>query len=323
MTVDKPRNVNDSDLSEGSRPQDHPISQLTEMSYSLQRIRLAEITRKIIDHKPCETSNAGIPNYADILAADADLDRFVREFPSFFNIQNIDNVADHNYPGSLCASDIVVQTYLLNSLAYIARCRLHLPYLTGNPNNALFAHSRKICLDTARALLNMEKRVEKFKDSLFIRTRSEYSGCLYGAFLACIVLLMDVCVNRPEKGTVGEEIGRQEVAEAFRHLEQAKRGSPAAANLLDSLKQLLRKHKVPPPHLDIDVNPKMTESSHTSTNAIDNAFAAGGGGQNDANVTEGQETSYLDELTLSLGDWMAPDGFPLNDFLSDLDSSFM
>ncbi len=59
--------------------------------------------------------------------------------------------------------------------------------------------------------------------------------------MASIVLLMDLCHN---KSSPQHDKQRVEIAEAFRILEEARHESETAAKFLDSLMQVLRKHKV-------------------------------------------------------------------------------
>jgi hypothetical protein len=49
MMVNKPRNIDDAELVEGESDFEEPTTQSTSMSYFLQRLRLAEICRSIVD----------------------------------------------------------------------------------------------------------------------------------------------------------------------------------------------------------------------------------------------------------------------------------
>lgn len=59
MVVKKPLNLNDEDLLDGMSQDQKPLSWPTVMSYQLQRIRIAEIMRRLIDRNELTMSHAG------------------------------------------------------------------------------------------------------------------------------------------------------------------------------------------------------------------------------------------------------------------------
>ncbi|KAL2259473.1 hypothetical protein VTK26DRAFT_6842 [Humicola hyalothermophila] len=143
MVVNKPRNIDDADLLDNGLGPGLPMSQPTEMSYFLQRIRLAEILRTIIDHNPMAVAGSGGVG-AHAAAIDAELDRMIHDMPSFFNLDSYPPSPDSD------TSSVFGQAYLLNSMIHTQRCKLHLAYLTciakcldrgSNPMGALLDQS--------------------------------------------------------------------------------------------------------------------------------------------------------------------------------------
>jgi hypothetical protein len=63
MVVKKPLNINDEDLLDGMSQDQKPLSFPTVMSYQLQRIRIAEIMRMLIDRNELTMSHAGDLSY--------------------------------------------------------------------------------------------------------------------------------------------------------------------------------------------------------------------------------------------------------------------
>jgi hypothetical protein len=59
MAVKKPLNLNDEDLVDGMSRDQKPLSFPTVMSYQLQRIRIAEIMRRLIDRNELTMSHTG------------------------------------------------------------------------------------------------------------------------------------------------------------------------------------------------------------------------------------------------------------------------
>src|SRR5688500_8326576 len=94
MITKIPHNVGDEELSRGIWSEDHPSHHATEVSYSLQRIRLAEIARRAVDRSPYGATTVGTSDYANVAAADAELSQFMEDLPSFLKLDNIDRVLD-------------------------------------------------------------------------------------------------------------------------------------------------------------------------------------------------------------------------------------
>ncbi|KAF2864667.1 hypothetical protein BDV95DRAFT_508913 [Massariosphaeria phaeospora] len=304
MTVDKPLNVNDEDLSDSTAPVVRPIEQYTEMSYTIQRLRLAELSRALADHNPLEGVRSGAVSYANVLAADAELDKFMNDLPSFFKVNTYSNPEIPTDSTMSGAPGVAVQSYMLTSLAHVQRCRLHLPYLTSDVTNARFAHSRRACVNAARLILHAEKRMEQEHRSPFL-SRLKYTGCLYSVFLASIVLLVDVGIKKSAGLLyVQGQSCTQDLEDAFRLLENAKGQSQAAGNLLASLTYILRKHEITPPGL---ANPSVNHQENEVA-ILDEALSVG-----------------LVETGVNTEDWMEPNGFRLDDFLHEwnLDNSFI
>ncbi|OGM48076.1 hypothetical protein ABOM_002894 [Aspergillus bombycis] len=341
MIVKKPRNINDVDLLDAGLHLDLPISQPTEMSYFLQRLRLAEISRSIVDHTPMAvTSAGGASYYAHVTAMDFELDQMIHDIPSFFHLDTYECSADSTTRG------IFIQAYLLNSVIHTQRCKLHLTYLTSGPNNnPAYTSSRETCLKSARQLIRAEAQLERAQHS-FVQIRLRLSAILYGVFMASIVLLMDACVNGT--GSLQDEIRYGEVAEALRILEDARSHSLAAANLLESLTQVLAKHRAQQQISRVSDPLQLggaSTTAATSTNPVmgvttaqmyqrpDTLSLAGTPNPVDTNKsgptvavpdqmppTTGQP-SYGNQLAQSLEELVDLDGFQWDDLFSGMDAS--
>lgn len=258
MMVKQPLNINDVDLIDNGPNVDQPVSVPTDMSYFLQRIRLAEIARRIVDqyHDDVAVSRSGGPGYhTHVMAMDAKLDQMLHEIPSFFHLDTY----EHAPHGHLTDSGAFIQAYLLNSIVYTQRCKLHLGSLSsgsGSSNtNPSHTYARETCLRSARQIIRSEAQLER-SGHVFALVRLRLSGILYGVFMAGIVLLVDACINERQDETTGAP-GRDEAAEALRIIDSARSYSVTAANLYALLTQVLAKHRdvqqrrqqqaVPPP----------------------------------------------------------------------------
>ena len=241
MVVKKPLNINDEDIVDGINCTGKPSDQPTSMSYSLQRIRLSEISRSMVDRTPLIMAQDSGPNHDIIMDIDTELQLLINDTPPFFSM-SIANVTKTYQLDPSRAANIVHQGYMFHSLFYGLRCKLHFPYFSRGYADPAYASSREICLQSASLIVQTETRLE-FSGSC-MATRYRFIGLLVGVFMASIVLLIDLCHNNLSPQ---QEKQRGEIADAFRILEDARHESRTAAKFLESLMHVLRKHKVSPP----------------------------------------------------------------------------
>ncbi|CAI7567212.1 unnamed protein product [Penicillium pancosmium] len=256
MTVKKPRNINDADLVDNGYQTEFPLAQPTEMSYFLQRIRMAEIARRTVDESQTVANSSGPGDSTHIMKLDFKLDQFIHDIPFFFNLDNYEDNPEST------SAEIFVHAYLLNLVIHTQRCKLHLRYLTSGTNKStMYATSREICLKSARQLIRAETQLERAQHP-FVLIRLRLSAIRYGVFLACIALLMDAYING--SGSLQDEISHGNVAEALRILEGARCHSWAAQNLSDSLDQVLAKYRAQNPEFQNQPAEGVSSSFDTS-----------------------------------------------------------
>lgn len=237
MLAKKPRNVNDADLFTDELQVDQPLVRPTEMSYSLQRIRLAEISRSIVDQKLLPVASADQHSYyAHVMAMDHELDPMIQDIPPFFQLHTYED-----NPIFKETSGIFIQAYMLNSVIYTQRCKLHIAYLTSSPSaDPAYISSRQACLESAQQILRAEAQLKRSQHP-FMRIRQRLPALLYSVFIAGIVLFMDACLNRPD--SLQDEIIDGDIADALRMIEDARAISSAAADLYERLLQTLAKRR--------------------------------------------------------------------------------
>jgi len=230
-------NLNDEDLVEGMTCIEQPFSQPTTMSYPLQRIRLSEISRRLVDRMPLTMAYTSGPTHDIIVDIDTELQSLINDTPPFFSMPVADLIAIYHLSPSR-AANIAHQGYTFYSLVFAQRCSLHFPYFTRGFVDSAYASSRQICLQSAHQVIQNETR---WVHSRGYVTRYKYLGLLAAVFMASIVLLMDLCHN---KSSSQQEKKRSEIADAIRILDGARLESETAAKFLDSLMQVLSNHKL-------------------------------------------------------------------------------
>ncbi|RYN20372.1 hypothetical protein AA0115_g10212 [Alternaria tenuissima] len=231
MNVNKPLNINDVDLSTDEPQQSRPLSQQTDMSYFLQRIRLSEISRNIVDQINSDPSN----RRANIMAMDRQLVEMLNEVPAFLLLNSYQDTI-----GCTNSNHSFVQAYFLNTLLHTQRCKLHLATLTRTSTmDPTYTSSHAACLQSARQLLHIETTLLRSQNPFARRPQRPPAG-LYSIFVATITLLMDVCLNKPSDIPAVLQAG--DLVEGLQMIADAREDSLAAAKLYESLMQILGRY---------------------------------------------------------------------------------
>ncbi len=238
MNVRFPRNIDDDDLNCVDVDFDRPLEEPTSMSYSLQRIHLANICRSVVDFMPTAVSDLKHIDYKDVIFLDSRFEHFLLRLPVFLRLDEESRQKsleiDQKFP------QVEVQRYLLGLAIHNRRCKLHRPFLLQCSHEPRYIYSRKICLESARAIFQVRRFLENGSSS-FASAHLRLCAVVHYVFMATVVLVMDLCFNRIEEE---EEQRKDEVINACRILEEAKGQSAIAGRLLESLMAILRKHKI-------------------------------------------------------------------------------
>lgn len=232
----------------------------TSMSYFLQRIRLSEICRTIVDSIPRFLDDIDMVDYDQIVALDDQFEDLIKSFPVFFHLDEesrlISRGTDHRFP------HIATQRYLIHLGVLNRRCKLHQPYLIRGFVESKYAYSRDVCLRSARNALEVNRVLEKTKSDLGCAP-ARFGTVVHHVFMATVVLVMDLCFNKIE----GQEEQRQaEVMRACGMLQEAKQDSVLSKMFLDPLMDILQKHRalVLSDQKSLSFTPSGARNSHIS-----------------------------------------------------------
>lgn len=277
---------------------------LLSTAYFLERVRLAEVCRAVVDSlSPLKMiENA---NYEQVIFLDGKFEDLIRSLPAFFRL-------DQGSELLYTAPQLTLQRYLIHLGIYTRRSRLHQPFVVAGFTDPKYTFSRNACLNSSRAVLQICYKLEEKKDDLEL-IPARLATVVHHVFMAAVVLVMDLCSNKVE----GLEEQRQaEVTRACRMLDSLKQDSAMAAKLAHPLMEILQKHKeslqqsqssavpltvvVPPadgrisqvssdPSSDFHGSLSNTIGQHTSTTT------AIGGGQQPAARTEHEQQPYVED----------------------------
>ncbi|KAJ9631306.1 hypothetical protein H2204_008248 [Knufia peltigerae] len=317
--VNMPLNINDSDLMYRRPLVERPSSEPTTMSYYIQRIKLADICRCVVDVMPMFNVSLTSLDYQQIIELDGKFEAFLDDLPIFFKI---DDKSRRETEGIMRDNpNINIQRYALGMIARTRRCKLHQPFLIRRSVESHYTYSREISLSSARCVIHLKRLVEKEFDSVLL-ANVKMTGVVYHVFMATIVLVMDLCFNKNE----GDDDKRKaEVREACAILEEAAGQSSLAREFLNSLMDILRKHKVHLHHLPPEAASKTEIKQPDAQNApglaapdvelLQNFFPAQDTGRNYLSDFDAIWTDYV-ELgpNMDMPEW--------DNLFADLDSRF-
>lgn len=309
MMVNIPLHIDDNGLRNANALTELPRSQPCTMSYFLERVRLAELCREVIDYIPFSTHDMEHISYARIIEIDKMFKNFLEELPSFF-------VLGSSRKDDIPAKDtvgITVQRYVINSLASTRRCKLHLPFLRKHAPGSDYSYSRYACFEASKHIIRAERLLED-EDISFTSSRMQLSGTLHTIFMACTVLTVDLCFHR----MAGDDDERViELREACQILEHERPASAAVDRFLRSLMDVLRKHDV---SLPVGYRPQDALASKRGDEAS-NKFNEGAGKFAEDNIFP--HDSVFDELCRTFMGEIDFETLNWNDILTELDSQIM
>ena len=227
-----------------------PLSTPTPMAYFIYRVRLAELCREIVDCLPASSPRLSQLHYDDVLALDQKLEAYLRNLPGFLQMnpeqqtrQDVEAFGNHH----ICAA-----RYFINAAAHSRRCKLHQPFLIRQSVDARYAYSRKVCLESARAVIQSRQAMEVIYQA---KTHQRLGAVIHFMHLSVVVLVMDLCFN---KDRADQTQLKSEVKAAFKMFEDITGISPLPGRLLNSLLGTLQKHEVQLPE------PTSSRSIHTA-----------------------------------------------------------
>lgn len=259
VNVRLPKDCNDDDVVLGGDSEPIAGPQPTGMTFYLARVRLAHLCRELTDTIPLETSKLMQMPYEHIIALDKRLEDFLSSLPFFFRL----DVESREQSKSLetMYPKIPMMRYCIATAAHSRRCRLHQKLLLRQSSNPRYAYSRQACLESARAVIQVyEDHRGGGDDSPHIAT-ARMGIAVHFTHLALVVMVMDLCFNRGED----EEERKAEVKAALQMLEHARDVSPLLSRSLDSLSEILQKHRVYLPDLDLEAAGSTTTTTTTTT----------------------------------------------------------
>lgn len=177
-----PLNLRDQDFDEDTTelPPSRPETEITGMSYTLAKGRIARIFGKVVEQANLLT----LPPYDEVMALDQELHQAFAAVPPMLRM----------VPMELLITDspqLILQRYSLAVLFHKSRCVLHRKYLMKGKDNVEFAYSKKGGIEASMELLSIQFEVHEVvqpggplcKDKWFISSLSMHDLLLAGTIV--------------------------------------------------------------------------------------------------------------------------------------------
>ncbi|OKP08304.1 hypothetical protein PENSUB_5671 [Penicillium subrubescens] len=233
MNVRRPLNIEDDSIGNET---ELPLSTPTCMSYSLHRLRLAEVCREIVDAGAPHHLQGEEITYEIILDLDRKLQQAYSELPTFFRFDTSSRRQFANiYRGR---PEIAWQRALIQQAYHSRLCRLHRQYFIRGAKDPKYSYSHVVSLQSARKVLEI-KRIMDEEEPLFTPNSSFFWAVMHHVFMAAVILLIDVCFNWDDILACKR---KEEVLDACRLLSRAQQSSAVARKCINAMMDILRRH---------------------------------------------------------------------------------
>ena len=233
MNVQRPLNIEDEDI-ENERVM--PLSSPTCMSYTLCRLRLAEVCREIVDETVPDYYHGQETSYEMILDLDRKLHQAYAEIPAFFRF---DQSSRREYASLYRERPALAWQRAFVQQGYYARlCRLHKQYFVRGAKDPRYSYSHVVSLQSARKVLEV-KRIMDEEEPVFGPNSSFFWAVMHHVFMAAVILLINVCFNWDD---ILAEKQKEEVLNACRMLSRAQQVSSVACEGINAMMGILRRH---------------------------------------------------------------------------------
>lgn len=158
MNVNYPSNADDESITLAGLKYEQSLSDPTTMSAFIQRLKLANICREIVDTLPPFFSEPQETDYAVVLTLDDKLRSYLKELPVFFQLDPASVQASYE----ICRQrpHIAWQRVGIHFSLYARLSRLHRPYHLTHFKDPRYNYSHATCIGSAHTILELRRSMD-------------------------------------------------------------------------------------------------------------------------------------------------------------------
>ncbi|KAG6005680.1 hypothetical protein E4U43_000555 [Claviceps pusilla] len=236
MAVNKPSNMV-ADVGEEHQTlsmNERARTEQADVSYFLERIRLAEIGRELVDSCPLSQPTSYEHRQEKLLEYNLNLEKLQRNLPSHLSLRQPGDLLDTPGPQT---NAHVYQCIHINCLIYIERCIVNMRFLSFVNVDQKFSFSYQVCFNCARDIIWMFKVIKA--DHPWIVPRLKSTSALRALLVASAVFLLDICSGADVQDLQSQ---RPHMLEAWQLLGEMEEDSNLIDQFLDFASQMLKKY---------------------------------------------------------------------------------
>ncbi|KAL5341037.1 hypothetical protein BJX70DRAFT_396095 [Aspergillus crustosus] len=229
----KPSNIDDLAIGK-SEPQ--PRATPTTMSFFLERLKLAETCRSIVDAMSDEQLTGKEVDYSKVLEFDRHIQQAQLDAPHFFRL---DHSSRRRYAALYTEYPTLAwQRSLLQQAYYSRLCRLHRPFFIRGARNPQYSYSYMAGLSAARKVIEIQRIIDEEEPRLTPSSSVVWS-IMHHTFMAVVMLLLDVCYNPDD---ILADKRKQEVLDACRMFSKAQNSSSLVKEGINAMMDIMQGH---------------------------------------------------------------------------------
>ncbi|KAL4921325.1 hypothetical protein BDW62DRAFT_219478 [Aspergillus aurantiobrunneus] len=233
MCTARPSNIDDTDIGHSSS---QPVTTPTSMSFFLERLKLADACRCIVETMSQSQLTGGEVEYSKILNLDRKIQETQAQCPDFLRL---DPTSRRRYASLYQERPTLAwQRCILQQGYYSRLCRLHRPFFIRGARDPTYSYSYVAGLNAARKVLEI-KRIMDEDEPRFTPSSSVIWSIVHHVFMAAVMLLLDVCYNGDD---ILAEKRKEEVLDACRMLSKAQQSSALVKEGIDGMMGVLQGH---------------------------------------------------------------------------------
>ena len=230
--VKQPSNVNDEDITVAGVQPERSRTDLTTMSFFLNRVKLADICRNIVDSMPSRFLSPGSEDYATVMDADRALRNHIQEVPIFLRLDPESLLQSKKLEAERPDIPISLHRLGIHFTVHSRLCHLHRPFHQKSLTDPAYAYSRTLCLSSAETVLDLREQMDEVQGPVVLKAERSWISMQH-VFLAAMSLAMEVAWNPNDPASPNRK-GR--IFDAYRTLQKS---GEASAGFMDEIRKKL------------------------------------------------------------------------------------
>lgn len=214
MKVDLPSHTDDANITPEAVVGIKPLSEPTEMSTFIYRVKIADVCRQAVEMLPSQFDDASEGDYAAVLRVDEMFHTFQQSLPPHFRMTSSNG---GSAGGDENVDALAMSRMALNFTILCRLCRLHRRWFIQGMHDARFKYSHTTCVRAAQEALEIRARMEEVSKTMGMFT-SRSRVLMHHGFVAALILATDVSFN---SGTPLAENRRRQVLAMCDNMERS------------------------------------------------------------------------------------------------------